>query len=164
MKMSTKGRYSLRAVIDIAAHSYGEAVSSRSIAEQAGMSEGYLLQLMRRLKEAGIVRSVRGASGGYALARPASEITVGEIFEAAGEPIEPVECVGLRGRGECQHEEMCRARVAWRRLNDGITEILRGMTIASLFEEADNQGDTREDGQADLSGQCGHNGDKTGSD
>lgn len=138
MRMSTKGRYSLRAVIDIAAHPYGEAVSSRSIAEEAHMSEGYLLQLMRRLKDAGIVRSVRGANGGYALARPADQITVGEIFEAAGESVEPVECIGLAGRGECRHEEKCRAKVAWRRLNDGITEILNGMTIASLFEKTED--------------------------
>lgn len=142
--MSTKGRYSLRAVIDIASHPPGEAVSSRSIAEQAHISEGYLLQLMRRLKDAGIVTSVRGANGGYILARPAAEITVGEIFAAAGEPIEPVECIGLRGRGECWAEDQCRAKVAWRRLNDGMTKILNEMTIASLFEERpENQGAER---------------------
>lgn len=135
MRMSTKGRYSLRAVIDIASHPPGEAVSSRSIADQSRMSEGYLLQLMRRLKDAGIVRSVRGANGGYVLARPASEITVGEIFEAAGEPIEPVECLGLKEQGECWAEDQCRAKEVWRRLNAGVTKILNEMTIASLFEE-----------------------------
>lgn len=132
--MSTKGRYSLRAVIDIASHPPTEAVSSRCIAEHARMPEGYLLQLLRRLKDAGIVKSVRGAGGGYVLARPADEITVGEVFEAAGEPVMPVECRGLAGRGECWAEEECRAKVAWRRLNEGISEILNGMTIASLFE------------------------------
>lgn len=135
MKMSTKGKYSLRAVIDIAAQEDDKAVSTHFIAEQERISEGYLLQLMRLLKEAGIVNSVRGVNGGYTLARPAEDITVGEIFQAVGERIEPVECRALKTPGACQDEERCRAKEAWRRLNDGIAGILNEMTIASLFEQ-----------------------------
>lgn len=135
MKMSTKGRYSLRAVIDIAANMGGEPVSARCIAERANMSEGYLLQLLRHLKDAGIVNSVRGASGGYILAKPPTDITVGEIFRAVGEPVEPVECAGIVEGGFCEESEKCRAKEAWRQLNAGIAKILDEITIASLFTE-----------------------------
>lgn len=134
MKMSTKGRYGLRAVIDIAANTGGEPVSARCIAERARISEGYLLQLLRHLKDAGIVYSVRGASGGYTLAKPSSEITVGEIFRAVGEPVKPVECAGITEGAFCEDARTCRAKNAWSRLNAGIAQILDNITIASLFE------------------------------
>lgn len=132
--MSTKGRYSLRAVIDIAANMDGEPVSARCIAERANISEGYLLQLLRHLKDAGIVNSIRGAAGGYTLAKPPAEISVGEIFRAVGEPVEPVECAGLAQGTGCKDAPLCRAKEAWRRLNAGIAEILDEMTVASLFD------------------------------
>ena len=82
MKLSTKGRYGLSAMIDLAVYSENEAVSLNSIAERQHISEGYLEQLMAKLKKAGLVTSIRGASGGYYLAKPASEISVGDILRA----------------------------------------------------------------------------------
>ena len=82
MKLSTKGRYGLSAMIDLAVYSENEAVSLNSIAERQHISEGYLEQLMAKLKKAGLVTSIRGASGGYRLARPASEVSVGDILRA----------------------------------------------------------------------------------
>ena len=79
MKLSTKGRYGLRALIDLAAYSEEEPVSISSIASRQGISERYLEQLMSLMKKAGLIKSVRGASGGYTLARKASEISVGDI-------------------------------------------------------------------------------------
>lgn len=80
MKLSTKGRYGLSAMIDLAVYSENEAVSLNSIAERQHISEGYLEQLMAKLKKAGLVTSIRGASGGYRLARPAAEVSVGDIL------------------------------------------------------------------------------------
>ena len=91
MKLSTKGRYGLRAVVDLALHQEEEAVSLSSIAERQHISMSYLEQLIARLKKAGIVGSVRGAQGGYMLAKPAGEISVGEILRALEGSLNPVD-------------------------------------------------------------------------
>lgn len=82
MKLSTKGRYGLRAMIDLAIHSKEEAVSIASIAARQKISESYLEQLIPKLRKAGMIVSVRGAGGGYMLAKPAKEISVGDILRA----------------------------------------------------------------------------------
>ena len=82
MKLSTKGRYGLRALIDLAVYSGQEAVSIQSIAKRQNISDRYLEQLMGKLRRAGLVVSIRGAGGGYRLARPAGEISVGEVLRA----------------------------------------------------------------------------------
>ena len=93
MKISTKGRYSVTALYELALH-YGEgAVSLKSIAKSQGLSENYLEQLMAPLRRAGIVKSVRGAQGGYMLARSPQEITIGEIITTVEGPIALVDCL-----------------------------------------------------------------------
>ena len=98
MKLSTKGRYGLSAMIDLAVYSENEAVSLNSIAERQHISEGYLEQLMAKLKKAGLVTSIRGASGGYGLARPAAEVSVGDILRALEGSLKAVECPGEQGQ------------------------------------------------------------------
>ena len=95
MKLSTKGRYGLRALIDLAQYSEETPVSITSISKRQDISERYLEQLMSMLKKAGIVKSIRGANGGYILARDAKEISVGEVLRALEGSLEPVECAGL---------------------------------------------------------------------
>ena len=85
MKLSTKGRYGLRALIDLALYSENETVSIASISARQNISESYLEQLIAKLRKAGLVTSVRGAGGGYKLAKPASEISVGDILRAVDE-------------------------------------------------------------------------------
>ena len=82
MKLSTKGRYGLRAMIDLALYSDEEAVSIQSISARQNISDNYLEQLVRKLKKEGLVVSVRGAQGGYRLAKPADEISVGDVLRA----------------------------------------------------------------------------------
>ena len=82
MKLSTRARYGLKALVDLGLHCETEAVSIQSIAARQGLSDSYLEQLMAKLKKAGLVTSIRGASGGYYLAKPASEISVGDILRA----------------------------------------------------------------------------------
>ena len=92
MKMSTKGRYGLKAAVDIAANSANGCVSLKSVATRQNISESYLEQLITPLKKAGIVKSTRGAQGGYVLARDAKDITVGEVLRALEGPLDIVEC------------------------------------------------------------------------
>ena len=100
MKLSTKGRYGLRALIDLALYSENETVSIASISARQNISESYLEQLIAKLRKAGLVTSVRGAGGGYKLALPASEISVGDILRALEGSLDAVNCPGLE-------EEMC---------------------------------------------------------
>ena len=100
MKISTKGRYGLRAMIDIAVYREKEPVPISKIAERQSLSERYLEQMMSLLRKNGLIRSVRGAGGGYVLARDASEISVGDVLRALEGSLEPVDCDGLNPHGE----------------------------------------------------------------
>ena len=91
MKLSTKGRYGLRALIDLARYSEVEPVSINSIAERQGISERYLEQLMAMLKKAGLVKSIRGAGGGYVLAKEQKDISVGDVLRPLEGNLNPVE-------------------------------------------------------------------------
>mgnify|MGYP000450116400 FL=1 len=92
MKLSTKGRYGLRALIDLARYSEEEPVSISSIAARQDISEGYLEQLMALMKRAGLVKSIRGAAGGYVLAKSAKAHSVGDVLRALEGKLEPAEC------------------------------------------------------------------------
>ena len=95
MKLSTKGKYGLRAMIDLARYSEKEPVSIGSVAARQGISERYLEQLVALLKKAGLVKSIRGASGGYVLEKKPSEISVGDILRALEGSLEPVKCAAF---------------------------------------------------------------------
>ena len=119
MKLSTKGRYGLRALIDLAQYGEQEAVSIQSISARQQISDSYLEQLVRKLKKAGLVTSVRGAQGGYRLARPAEEISVGDVLRALEGSIEAVSCQ----EGEnpsCVGKDLCVARFVWQKVNKSI--------------------------------------------
>ena len=95
MKLSTKGRYGLRALIDMAQYSENEPVSITSISDRQDISERYLEQLMAMLKKSGLVKSVRGAGGGYVLAKKMNEISVGDVLRALEGNLDPVACTGF---------------------------------------------------------------------
>ncbi len=109
MKLSTKGRYGLRALIDLALYGEKEAVSIQSISARQMISDSYLEQLVRKLKKAGLVTSVRGAQGGYRLAKPAQEISVGDVLRALEGSIEAVSC-GDENNANCLGQDLCVAR------------------------------------------------------
>lgn len=115
MKLTTRGRYGLRAMIDLAVHDSEGAVSAQSIAERQDLSERYLEQLIRAMKKAGLVESIRGAGGGFRLARPAGQISVGDVLRALEGSIDAVSCpaitiegmkdtTGRNGQGEDQND------------------------------------------------------------
>ena len=131
MKISTKGRYGLRAVLDIAMHD--EAASVSSIAARQFISENYLEKLIAMLKKAGIVNSLRGAQGGYVLAKPAEEISVGEVLRALEGDLNPVDCAEIDGSGEfCEGADTCVAKCVWKRISDSINQAVDNLMIAEL--------------------------------
>lgn len=136
MKLSTKGRYGLRAIVDLAIYSEdGVPVSIQSISQREQISESYLEQLVRKLRNADILISHRGASGGYLLARPADEITVGEVLRALEGNLKAVECVS-ESTGACTHMDLCVTRVVWERVNKAIEEAVDSITIGQLVEDS----------------------------
>lgn len=136
MKMSTKGKYGLRALIDLAQYSEIEPVSITSIAARQGISERYLEQLMSKLKKAGIINSIRGAGGGYTLAKPLETISVGEVLRTLEGNIEPVECSGIQSDSICDSSCNCVSKIVWQKINDSVNEAVDGIMIEELVNES----------------------------
>ena len=124
MKLSTRAKYGLKALIDLGLYSEKEAVSLQSIAGRQNISVSYLEQLMALLKKAGLVKSVRGAAGGYFLGRQAEEISVAAT------------CPGTEGDGGCQGSDLCVAKLVWKRINDSITDAVDTLMLSELIEES----------------------------
>lgn len=134
MFFSTKGRYGLRAMADMAFHAAGGPVTVKSIAERQGISEAYLEQVFSQLRRAGLITSIRGAQGGYEMARKPEEITVGEILTALEGPIAPVACVSEEGKQKpCSRENDCLTRPFWEELRAHVDEIVNKTTLADLL-------------------------------
>lgn len=138
MKLSTKGRYGLRALIDLAVHEEEDTVSIQSISERQDISESYLEQLVRLLKKAGLVVSVRGAGGGYRLARPATEISVGDILRALEGDLQAVACsaYGEYGEQPCEGADCCVTKLVWKRINDAITQTVDSIMLEELVSKS----------------------------
>ena len=142
MKVTTKGRYGLKAMIDIAlATECGECVCLRSIAERQGISESYLEQLLSQLKRAALVRSLRGAQGGYLLSRAASEISVGDILRVLEGTLSPVSCVesgeAACGAGDCGS---CSTKSVWGRMYAGLNAVVDAISLEELAQDAKQKG------------------------
>lgn len=136
MKLSTKGRYGLRALIDLAQYSEKEPVSIGCIAQRQNLSERYLEQLMSLLKKAGLVKSIRGAGGGYVLAKDAGEISVGDVLRALEGSLEPVDCSGYGSGEECSASGGCVTKYVWKRINESINQTVDEIKLDTLVEES----------------------------
>jgi len=132
VKLSTKGRYGLRAMIDMAQSTEEGPIATHSIADRQGISERYLEQLMIPLKRAGLVKSVRGFQGGYMLVKKPEDITAGDIIRALEGPIAPVECVSEVNPEACERSEHCVTRGLWTKVRDSIAEVLDTYSLADL--------------------------------
>lgn len=136
MKISTKGRYGLRAVIDIAIHGDNEPVSLSDIALRQNISISYLEQLIAKLKKADIVTSVRGAKGGYSLAASKDNISVGDILRALEGDLSPVNCSEVTENGEpCTESEQCITKVVWKRISNSINHAVDNLMLSDLLDE-----------------------------
>ena len=136
MKISTKGRYGLRALIDLAQYSEIEPVSISSIAARQAISEGYLEQLMSLLKKAGLIKSIRGAGGGYVLAKDVAEISVGDVLRALEGSLQPVECAAFSEDDSCEAAGGCVTKYVWQRINESINQTVNEISLKQLVEES----------------------------
>lgn len=135
MKLSTKGRYGLKAMLDLAVHSCEGQVSLKSIAERQEISENYLEQIFAVLKKAGLVKSIRGSQGGYILSQSADKITVGSVLRALEGSLAPVDCVLEDDPSECKRAELCVTRIIWEKIRDSINEVVDSITLKDLLDE-----------------------------
>jgi len=134
MKLSTKGRYAVMAIIDIGAHSGGEPVSLAEIAQRQDISQEYLEQLFGKLRKAGLVESARGPGGGYRLARPAVEINLAEVILAVDEELRVTRCEGDAVEG-CVRGERCNAHDLWSSLGRQMMYFLASITLEDVVEK-----------------------------
>ncbi len=149
MLFSTKAEYGVRLMVELGRRGSDDPageidpVSLSSVAEAETLPLSYLEHLVAKLRQAGLVTSVRGAHGGYRLARPASQIQMLEVVQALEGPIAPMECFhdAREGRVLCSHEsdgdEACATKLLWTRVHGGITKALAGTTLADLVGFAD---------------------------
>lgn len=135
MILSTKGRYGVKAALDLALN-YGKGpIPLKSIAERQGISDLYLEQLIATLRKDGIVKSVRGAQGGYMLSREPSRISVGDIIRALEGPMAPSECVIEDQESECVNADYCVTRVLWEKIKDSIDRVIDSITLQDMVED-----------------------------
>lgn len=133
MRISTKGRYGLRILLDLAAHQTDKRPRLiREIAKSQQISDKYVSRLILALRDAGIVDSLRGARGGYSIAKPLDQVTLLEAIETMEGPLEVVEC--LAGAATCERAAACGPRQFWRQFNDEIRGILQKYTVQDLFD------------------------------
>lgn len=137
MKISTKGRYALRLMLDLALNNTGEYITIKSIAARQEISEKYLEQIISMLNRAGYVNSIRGAQGGYRLAKAPSEYTVGMILRLTEGSLEPVECVE-EGKRTCTRNNGCVTREVWEELYDAICNVVDHITLQNLVDKQMN--------------------------
>ena len=135
MKLSTKGRYGLRAMIDLADFSEEMPQSIANIAARQSISDSYLEQLMAKLKKAGLIKSIRGSQGGYILAKPCCEIAVGDILRALEGDLSPVDCVGIKDKNGCSGSGNCVTRNVWKRIDDSIQSAVDSIYLSELVED-----------------------------
>ena len=130
MKLSTKGRYAVTAMLDLALHSVTGPIKLSDISGRQDLSLSYLEQLFSRLRRNGLVNSTRGPGGGYQLARPPEDVQGAEVILAVDEPIDATGCGGKRS---CQQGNVCLAHDLWLDLSDAIFSYLNGITLAEVI-------------------------------
>ncbi|MGN0340451.1 MAG: RrF2 family transcriptional regulator [Lachnospira sp.] len=140
MRVSTKGRYALRLMLDLALNNTGEPVSIKDISKRQDVSDKYLEQIISVLNKAGFVKSIRGAQGGYMLKRAPEEYTVGMILRLTEGSLAPVECVEEE-ETVCPRKQTCATFTVWKKMNDAINSVVDNITLADLVEISERQAD-----------------------
>jgi Rrf2 family iron-sulfur cluster assembly transcriptional regulator len=132
MRLTTKGRYAVTAMLDLALNAQERPITLADISQRQGISLSYLEQLFSRLRKQGLVSSARGPGGGYRLSRSADDINVAQVIEAVDEKVTVTRC---DGRGDCQNGEACLTHKLWCALSDQIHSFLDGISLGSLVDE-----------------------------
>lgn len=131
MRLTTKGRYAVTAMLDLAIHDHKGPITLADISQRQGISLSYLEQLFSKLRKNGLVSSARGPGGGYRLSRDAKEIAVVDVITAVDEKIDARRCEGM---GNCQDNDSCLTHELWCDLSDKIFEFLSGISLGVLVE------------------------------
>ncbi len=134
MRISTKGDYATRALQDLALRYNQGPVPIETIAQRQVLPARYLEQLLLALKRAGFVGSKRGVNGGYFLAKPPREITLGQIIRTVDGPIAPIFCVAENAQESCAQETLCVLREVWTEVRDAMAAIVDNTTLADICE------------------------------
>ncbi len=135
MKLSTKGRYGVKAMLDLAIHNSEGQIALKNIAERQEISENYLEQLFATLRKAGLVKSIRGAQGGYILAYEPQSITVGSILRALEGSLAPVDCVIENDPVKCCRADLCVTKIIWEKIRDRVNEVVDSITLKDLVDD-----------------------------
>ena len=133
MKLSTKGKYGLKAMFELALSSNGEPVSLKYIARKQGISDQYLEQIFSILKKAGLVKSVRGAQGGYYISKKPSEITVADILRVLEGDMAFTEC--LLDKDLCENFDSCATKYVWARIKESIEEVTNSISLQDMIDD-----------------------------
>ena len=136
IRISTRGRYALRAMVDLALHAGEGPVLRQDIAERQEISADYVAQLFRRLHAAGLVEGVKGPGGGYQLARDAATIRAGDVVRAVEGPVAVVHCTLPGDEPSCSRVDRCVTHLLWKRLSAVMTEFLDSVTLRDLCDDA----------------------------
>ncbi len=151
MKLSTKSRYGLRAIFDIAYHAGGLPTQIKEISKRQGVTPRYLEQIFQKLKEAGLIKSIRGPKGGYYLAREPEKISVADVIWAVEETIDPVFCASRSkmksnrskmksNKKKCKREKNCVARLIWQEAGQLLNQYFSSVSIAQMCRRAQEMG------------------------
>ena len=132
MKISTKGRYALRVMVDLALNSNEKYVTSKEISMRQEISNKYLEQIIAMLNKAGYLETARGNTGGYKLAKKPNEYKIGDILKATEGDLAPIDC--LTEEGKCQRQEKCTTYSFWKGLDDVINEYINSKTLEDLIK------------------------------
>ncbi|MGM9563088.1 MAG: RrF2 family transcriptional regulator [Faecousia sp.] len=135
MLVSTKGRYALRVMVELACHGREEYVPLRTIAQQQGISEKYLESILTVLSKAGVIDGLRGKGGGYRLNREPKDYSVGEILRLAEGTLAPVSCLDCKPN-KCERAASCRTLPMWEKLNTLISNYLYSVSLADLIDSS----------------------------
>jgi Rrf2 family iron-sulfur cluster assembly transcriptional regulator len=136
MKLTSKGRYAVTAMLDVTIHAVSGPVSLADISERQGISLSYLEQLFSRLRKQGLVTSVRGPGGGYRLGKCSAQIAIADVISAVNESVDATKC---SGKGNCQDGEQCLTHSLWEGLSQRIEEFLKNITLSELVAKRDVQ-------------------------
>ena len=134
MMISTKGRYALRVMIDLAEHCNGEYIPMKDVVKRQQVSQKYVERIMTMLSKADFVEAVHGKGGGYRLNRSPDEYIVGDILRLTEGSLAPVACLECDAE-ECERADQCRTLPMWKELNNRITDFFDGITIADLMKK-----------------------------
>ncbi len=134
MMISTKGRYALRVMIDLAEHCNGEYIPMKDVVKRQQVSQKYVERIMTMLSKANFVEAVHGKGGGYRLNRSPDEYIVGDILRLTEGSLAPVACLDCDAE-ECESADQCRTLPMWKELNNRITDFFDGITIADLMKK-----------------------------